>query len=109
MSTGLGDLCFHYKGERRLVLSNKNRTQGTEPPIPIPIPIPDLPGIGGGGPTPDLPGIGGPVVHPHPHPRFARIGDAVQLSTIEYCKGVELRLPQCLTLIVNCHQSSLIL
>ncbi len=58
--------------------------QGTEPPIPIPISIPDLPGDGDGGPIPDLPGIGGsspapsPIcrgwgVHPHPHPRFARI------------------------------------
>ncbi len=41
----------------------------------IPIPIPDLPGIGPGGsipiPIPDLPESG------------------IQLSTIEYCKGVE--------------------
>jgi hypothetical protein len=74
--------------------------QGTEPPIPIPIPIPDLPGIGGGPPIPDL--------HPHPRsiPDLPKSG--IPLSTIEYCKGVEFRLPQCLTLIVNCHQSSLI-
>ena len=54
----------------------------------------------------------GSGVHPHRHPRFA--GDrgsiptaipdlpesGIQLSTIEYCKGVEFRLPQleCLTL-----------
>jgi hypothetical protein len=53
--------------------------QGTEPPIPTPTPTPDLPGIGGatvtGGPTPDLPGA---RVHPHPHPRFARIGDTAE-------------------------------
>ncbi len=75
--------------------------QGTEPLIPIPIPIPDLSGDGDGGPIPDLPGMGGPSpspspicrgwgVHPHPHPRFE---SGIQLSTIEYCKGVEFRLP----------------
>jgi hypothetical protein len=51
----------------------------------------------------------GSGVHPRRHPRFA--GDrgsiptaipdlpesGIQLSTIEYCKGEELRLPQCLT------------
>ena len=58
-----------------------------------------------------LSGHGAPNPHPrHPHPRFARdrgsittaIPDlpesGIQLSTIEYCKGVEFRLPQCLTL-----------
>ena len=68
---------------------------------------------------------GTPDPHPHrhprfagdrgwrSHPRFAGPGDrgsiptaipdlpessGIQLSTIEYCKGVEFRLPQCLTL-----------
>ena len=60
----------------------------------------------------------GPGIIPDPHPRFA--GDrgfipipipdlpksGIQLSTIEYCKGVDCSgSPQCLTLIVNCHQS----
>ncbi len=94
--------------------------QGTEPPIPIPIPIPDLPGMGMGM------GMG---ARPHPHPRFAGVwtgdrgsaaptpipdlpelesGIQLPVSTIEYCKGVEFRLPQRLTLIANCYQSSLI-
>ena len=64
----------------------------------------------------------GPGIIPDPHPRFA--GDrgfipipipdlpksGIQLSTIEYCKGVDCSgSPQCLTLIVNCHQSSLLI
>ena len=75
----------------------------------IPTPIPDLPGIGGPSPSPS-PIRRGSGVHSHPHPRFA--GDrgstpipipdlpesGIQLSTIEYCKGVEFRLPPCLTL-----------
>ncbi len=69
--------------------------QGTEPPgpipIPIPIPIPDLPGIRGGGPTPA--GFAG-CAHgdrgssPIPIPDLPE--SAIQLSTIEYYKGVEL-------------------
>jgi hypothetical protein len=48
----------------------------------IPIPDPRFAGDRGSIPTaiPDLPESG------------------IQLSTIEYCKGVEFRLPQCLTL-----------
>jgi hypothetical protein len=59
---------------------------------------------------PRSPARRGSGVHSHPHPRFA--GDrgstpipipdlpesGIQLSTIEYCKVVEFRLPQCLTL-----------
>jgi cold shock CspA family protein len=78
----------------RLNEASRPGLQGTEPPIPIPIPIPNLSGDGDGGPIPDLPGIGGPSpspspicrgwgpiqwgVHPHPHPRFARIGDQAE-------------------------------
>jgi hypothetical protein len=64
--------------------------------------------VGVGVPPPICLGSG---VHPHPHPRFAgNRGSTVptptpdlpesgiQLSTIEYRKGVEFRLPQCLTL-----------
>jgi hypothetical protein len=67
---------------------------GDGPPIPdprlagdrgsTPIPIPHLPAGDRGSestpiPIPDLPESG------------------IQLSTIEYCKGVEFRLPQCFT------------
>ena len=60
-----------------------------------------------GVPSPICRGSG---VRPHPHPRVAGDGGSIpipipdspesgiQLSTIEYCKGVEFRLPQCLTL-----------
>ncbi len=84
-------------------------------PIPGPIPTaiimasPICRGSGMAVPSP-ICQCRGSGVHPHRHPRFA--GDrgsiptaipdlpesGIQLSTIDYCKGVEFRLPQCLTL-----------
>ena len=83
------------------------RPRARNPRSPSPSPSPICRGSGMGVPSPIC---GGSGVHPHPHPRFA--GDrgsipipipdlpesGIQLSTIEYCKGVEFRLPQCLTL-----------
>jgi hypothetical protein len=90
---------------------------GTPDPHPHPHPrfagdrgwTPDPRLAGDRGWTPD-PRLAGDRPHWHPHPRFA--GDrgstpipipdlpesGIQLSTIEYCKGVKFRLPQCLTL-----------
>ncbi len=39
----------------------------------------------------------GSGVHSHPIPIPDLPESGIQLSTIEYCKGVEFRLPQCLT------------
>ncbi len=92
---------------RRRAWRPASASQGTEPPSPSPPPSPICRGSGMAVPSPISRGSG---VHPHRHPRFA--GDrgsipiaipdlpesGIQLSTIEYCKGVEFRLPQCLTL-----------
>ncbi len=92
---------------------------GTPDPHPMsprsPIPDPRSPicrGSGVGVPPPICRGSG---VHPHP---WAAIPDLPESGTklpvtrsaiaSEYCMGLEFRLPQCLTLMVNCHQSSLI-
>ena len=89
---------------------NENATPATRarnPRSPPPPPPPICRGSGVGVPPPICRGSG---VHPHPHPRFAGNRGStptptpdlpesgIQLSTIEYCKGVEFRLPQCLTL-----------
>jgi hypothetical protein len=49
-----------------------------------------------GGPIPDLGSTGDRGSIPIPIPDLPESG--IQLSTIEYCKGVDFRLPQCLTL-----------
>jgi hypothetical protein len=95
----------------RTRISKKNspdtRTGGTARARNPRSPSPICRGWGMGVPSPICRGSG---VHPHPHPRFA--GDrgsipipipdspesGIQLSTIENYKGVEFRLPQCLTL-----------
>ncbi len=85
--------------------ATRNRARNPRSPSPSPPPI--RRGSGVGVPSPICRGSG---VHPHRHPRFAgnrgssptAIPDlpesGIQLSTMEYCKGVEFRLPQCLTL-----------
>jgi hypothetical protein len=81
-------------------------SRARNPGSPSPSPSPICPGMGMGVPSPICRGSG---AHPHPHPRFAGDGGSIpipipdlpesgtqcaqQLSTIEYCKGVEFRLP----------------
>ena len=86
---------------------NEVGRRARNPRSPSPPPSPICRGSGMAVPSPICRGSG---VHPHRHPRFA--GDrgsiptaipdlpesGIQLSTIEYRKGVEFRLPQCLTL-----------
>jgi hypothetical protein len=85
------------------------RARNPRSPSESPPPSPICRGSGMAAPSPICRGSG---AHPRRHPRFA--GDrgsiptaipdlpesGIQLSTIdsEYCKGVEFRLPQCLTL-----------
>ncbi len=76
-----------------VVVGARARNPGPRSPSPSPSPI-----------------CRGSGVHPHRHPRFpgdrgsipTAIPDlpesGIQLSTMEHCKGIEFRLPQCLTL-----------
>ena len=98
---------FSENRESPAVWQRRRLGQGTEPRSPSPLPSPICRGSGMAVPSPICRGSG---VHPRRHPRFA--GDrgsiptaipdlpesGIQLSTIEYCKGIEFRLPQCLTL-----------
>ena len=63
------------------------------PRSPSPSPSPICPGMGMGVPSPICRGSG---IIPIPIPDLPESG--IKLSTIEYPKGVEFRLPQCLTL-----------
>ena len=96
---------LHFKlriGQLLVAAQSRARNPRSPPPPPPPI----SPGVGVGVPPPICRGAG---VHPHPPPRFGRGSgvhplvtptptpdlpeSGIQLSTIEYCKGVEFRLP----------------
>ena len=97
--SGWACYCDHQENRKSVIGREHLRV-----PSGVPLPASGLSAASG------VPGHGTPDPHPHPHPRFA--GDrgstpipipdlpesGIQLSTIEYCKGVEFRLPPCLTL-----------
>ena len=123
LSATQGHTCLSQLARGALPLTaspcGQTGSRARNPRSPSPSPSPICRGSGMGVPSPIC---RGPGIIPDPHPRFA--GDrgfipipipdlpksGIQLSTIEYCKGVDCSgSPQCLTLIVNCHQSSLLI